>query len=304
MTGIRLPALRPLQPVYGRAEAYVATGLGSPLPLPPQRKAPPPTGYTGKQAKTPSAAQVRRWVRDRPRHNVGLRLAPGVLGLDVDAYPPKVGKRTLELAQERWGSLPATVRSSARTDGISGIYLYRVPLEVTWPSVMTEDLSHPGRTGHVELVHSGLRYVVCWPSLHPQGQRYWWWDSGGKLQDIPKVVDLPDLPQGWVQGLVDLGSQFPARMPTAGEDGTSVLAAGCAPASVEQHAAVVAGAVEGQRNDVLNKAAFTLGGDLAVNAEDAETALVEAGKKAGLPLRQARSSFRSGWSAGRNRPYR
>lgn len=298
------------------AKEYLRSGLGAPLPLPPLRKVPPPTGYTGKVGKVPTAARVGRWAREKPaRTNVALRLAPGVLGLDVDAYAPKRGGATLAVAQDRWGTLPATVRSSARSDGVSGIYLYRMPLDLVWPSVLTADLSGQGLPGHVELVHAGLRYAVCWPSLHPKGGRYWWWDDGGKLQEVPSLQDLPWLPDRWVSGLTALRLDDGRRAVTTRSSGKRHVVArrDCRDEPCPQFggasdlaalADVVRGTAIGWRNEVLNRVAFHLGGDDRSDHDQARLLLVAAAREAGLSAREAASTFDSGWAAGRNRPYR
>ncbi len=46
------------------------------------------------------------------------------------------------------------------------------------------------------------RYVVCWPSVHPDtGLTYRWLDEDGNEADIPDLEDLPDLPDTWLEKL-------------------------------------------------------------------------------------------------------
>lgn len=296
-----LSPLRPLPPIYGgAAQAYASSGLGSPVPLKPRRKAPPVKGFTGKDGKTPTQRRIDGWVRTKAQHNLALRLAPGLLGLDVDCYDGRVGAQTLALGQERWGPLPATVRSSSRHDG-SGIYLYQVPLDVMWPSVLTADLTYGGPPGNIELIHFGLRYAVCWPSIHPKGPPYLWWDEDGPLEGVPKLEDLPYLPEGWVQGLSALAR--PPVAPATSAGSPQVRTALQAP-RYGSLCELVAGTPEGQRNEVLNRAAFVLAGDLTLGQDEMREDLVAAGVKAGLSKTQATSTFDSGWAAGRKKPYR
>ena len=128
MTRIPEP-LRPEEPVFASAaRLYLEGGLGFPIPLPPRRKAPPPRGYTGAEARDVSVGQINRWSRSRRRtSNIGLRMAPGLIGVDVDAYDGKRGADTLDRLEQLDGPLPASVRSSGRSDGISGVYLFRIP---------------------------------------------------------------------------------------------------------------------------------------------------------------------------------
>jgi hypothetical protein len=54
----------------------------------------------------------------------------------------------------------------------------------------------------ISLTQTQHRYAVCWPSLHPQGGQYWWYDpKGTRLNGSPSVDDLPDLPEEWLHHL-------------------------------------------------------------------------------------------------------
>jgi len=308
------PYLRPMPGVYGRvAQDYLASGLGLPLPLPPAKKEPPPSGYTGGAGKVPTAAKVRSWVNTKHRHNVGLRLAPGVLGLDVDAYGDRVGAETIDRAQAAWGSLPDTVRSSSRRDGRSGIYLYRVPAGLSWPGQLTADLTGRGLPGNVELIQWGYRYVVCWPSEHPAGPRYRWWSPlGSMLLEIPLLQDLPDLPITWVENLCRQSTRpcAPDTDAAASPDSTEDPRAAAGKTSVASRLEIsLANAVDGvrnapeaTRNNTLNKTAFALGGDLRLSEDHVRALLVQAALEAGLDTRSANRTFTSGWTAGRKKP--
>lgn len=323
--------LRPLPGVYGGvASDYLDTALGWPIPLPEAKKHPPRTGYTGGVGKRPTPAKVRMWSAKSPRSNVALRLAPTVLGLDVDAYDGRVGGQTLALAESTWGPLPPTVRSSSRRDGRSGIYLFRVPAGLSWPSAISADLTRSGRPGNIELVHFGHRYVVSWPSEHPNGERYWWWGPDGAiLRDLPSIDQLPALPEAWVAGLVKLRQDraldsarpsSPSSRSTLATPRSSVdnelepgRAAGVvicdetlptAWRSVHSQAKLVRAAPEGKRNEALNKAAYVLGGNLGVAEQDARSTLVRAAVDSGQRTRLATRTFISGWTAGRRKPYR
>ena len=145
------------QPLYERH------GWQTVLPLPAGRKEAPPRGYTGRGAKTPTARQLATWRQRHLDGNLALHLPPGVLGIDVDAYGGKPGAETLAELEDRLGALPDTWRSSSRPDDpVSGIRFFRVPEGLEWPGGL------PG----IELIHSGHRYAVVAPSIHPEGRRY------------------------------------------------------------------------------------------------------------------------------------
>ena len=181
---------------YGDAyDAYWRGGWRGVLPLPPHRKKNPPAGYTGEGGVDPSYADVHAWATGSEANgNIALRMPRNVIGLDVDAYGDKIGALTLSLAEERWGALPPTWRSTSRDDGVSGIRFYRVPEGLAWP----------GELGSAtEIIQRHHRYAVVWPSIHPDtGATYRWIAPAGVVSaSVPDLDDLPLLPEAWVQGL-------------------------------------------------------------------------------------------------------
>lgn len=185
-------------PYRDAAPTYRAAGWAGVLPIPYGSKRLLAKGWTGHGGAWPSNADVHAWCEndapDEGGGNIALRLPPDVIGIDVDAYAGKTGRRTLEQAIAKWGELPLTWTSSARDDGISGIRLYRVPDGLRWPGQLGE---------HVELIQVGHRYLVVWPSVHPDtGGRYRWTRPDGLTSTVPPTPDdLPALPEAWVAAL-------------------------------------------------------------------------------------------------------
>jgi hypothetical protein len=181
-------------PYSDAAALYWAAGWRGLLPLPPGAKKPVPTGWTGREGLWPSWADVYAWSEDRHGANLGLRLPPHIIGIDVDAYNDKVGAQTLKDAEAEWGALPDTWRSTSRDDGTSGIRLYRIPEGLSWPGEVGAD---------IEIIRWCHRYTVAWPSVHPEGRTYRWIDPAGitRIGDVPGVDDLPDLLEAWIAGL-------------------------------------------------------------------------------------------------------
>lgn len=178
---------------------YRAAKWLSVLPLPPRAKTPPPAGYTGRDAVEPSYPDCHAWAEDNPNGNVALRLPPGVIGIDVDHYGDKDGGGTLATYEAKYGPLPHTWRTGSRTDGTSGIRLYRVPVGLRWPGVLG-----PG----IEIIQDRHRYAIVWPSIHPEtGGTYHWSRHGAKGTQhgapVPSVADLEELPAAWVDGLTN-----------------------------------------------------------------------------------------------------
>lgn len=198
------------QPVIGYANAvddYWRQGWRGVLPLRRGRKIAPPTGFTGKAGAEPSYPDVMSWAELYPDGNLCLRMPADVIGIDVDAYGAKTGADALAEAEQRWGALPATVLTTSREDGVSGIRLYRIPAGVE----LAEGIEFPELgVGDIEIVQRHHRYALAWPSIHPEGRGYWWRNSDGQIVGIPAVDELPELPAAWLEAL-----RAPARAPMA-----------------------------------------------------------------------------------------
>jgi hypothetical protein len=203
-----------------------------------------------------------------PDYNIGLRLN-GVIGIDVDNYRKggidKHGWRTLQLAEARWGELPTTWRSTARAaTGASGIYFFRVPEGYLG---LVSQLKLPDENGEIwsdiEICQFHHRYAVVWPSLHPETDtQYVWYDPAGNrvIGVIPRVDELPVLPEAWFRGLLELGRQ---EDPTLARDPVAVTPQ-LAPADdwdelVAQHHAEGVTALHGGPGSRHDNVGFVLG---------------------------------------------
>lgn len=176
-------------------DTYWRAGWRGVLPLPHKAKKNPPAGFTGSTGTDPSYPDVTTWAMDRAEQNICLRVPHSVIGIDVDAYGDKTGGTTLTMREQQWGPLPATWRSTSRDDGVSGIRLYRIPTGLKWPGEVG-----PG----IETVRWDHRYIVAWPSIHPDtGGTYRWIDPDGIVTagTVPDPDTLPMLPDEWVTGL-------------------------------------------------------------------------------------------------------
>lgn len=197
--------LNSAKPFLKTAREYLSKGW-SPMPLPEKEKFPPPTGYTGYAGKVVDSEDVMNWFADISlnRANVGLHLTDvsiegvpegyTIVGVDVDAYDGKVGEESLEWLTEQLGPLPDTWTSSSRNDGVSGIRFYLAPADLKYMGLLRKS---------VDFIQAGHRYAVVYPSLHPGGGRYGWYNPGRTPQgepdnEIPVVADLPLLPDPWV----------------------------------------------------------------------------------------------------------
>lgn len=154
-----------------------------------------PVGITGSNGRTITLGDVDLWEDSRGSDNVALRLPPTVVGIDVDCYEGKQGWETLQRLEAQRGKLPATWVSTSRNDG-SGIRLFAVPLGTRLPG-------DAGPFSGVEFIQNHHRYVMTWPSIHPDTNRtYRWYRQPAKepSRELPAVTELPPLPEGWLDG--------------------------------------------------------------------------------------------------------
>jgi len=285
------------EPVYAKGvDEYRSRGWTDAVPLPAGQKFPPPSGFTGAEAKTPTAAQIEVWKRTEPAGNLALHLPDGIVGLDVDHYGDKTGADTIAALSAAWGPLPPTWISTARPLP-SGIQIYRVEKG-------TELVGVAG--AGVEVIQRRHRYLCCWPSTNPRasGASYQWLAPGGRVAAGPPSPDeLADLPTAWVEGLsprkVVAGPVFVT---------TDGRRSGYAGAALDRAAREVASAPAGQGNGVLNGCAYSLGrlvGAGLLDRTTAEDALVHAAVlRGGETEGRARTIVRSGLGAGMANPRR
>lgn len=195
-----------LGPYATAARLYRAAGWPGVLPVGqrPGEKWPPPSKFTGAGAPDPSGPDVEAWIETHGKRNIALRMPPGVLGLDVDAYEKggklKAGAAALAELEAQHGPLPATWVSSARP-APSGIRWFRVPIEldgrpINWPGEAAKG---------IEVIQHGHRYALVWPSINPEadGAEYHWRTPGdAPYARIPQPDELAELPEAWVRGLM------------------------------------------------------------------------------------------------------
>lgn len=207
---------------------YAQAGWPCIIPVPPLDKFPPPVGYTGAAGRDTDPLQLVAFATTHADYSIALRMPDGVIGIDVDHYDKAVeqpdgstktvskrGADTLAGYEAKWGALPATWSSTARGTtegpGPSRILFFRVP-----PQRYGTKLD-----GDVEIIQRHHRYAVVAPSVHHStGTAYGWYDPAGLVSELPpKPIELPELPQGWVTGLLETATdQGPAASdPMAGQ---------------------------------------------------------------------------------------
>jgi len=223
------------------AKKYRENGWKNPIPLPAKKKGPPPKGTTGHNAPNVNGELISHWIEREPKNNIGLRLHSiefgdwkfdaqndqwqdlenktfDVIGIDIDEHPEedKTGwSQYLTLAEgykhkgkvvKGLGPLPNTWTSSARSNSKAGIRFFLAPSGLYWRGDC-------GRFGsNIDVISPAYRFAVVFPSFHPKagndgiGQYLWYApgfapDGQDFSAEIPKVKELPLLPDSWVEFL-------------------------------------------------------------------------------------------------------
>lgn len=179
-------------------QAYLDAGW-HPVPVRPDGKALCARNTTGYDGVDLTAEQLEVWAAKPTPFNIAVRMPIGVIGIDVDDYQTapgqiKVGHTTLRELADRLGELPPTFMSTRRGFGNSGIFFFRVP----------EGTKIKGTVGlDIDAVQRHHRYAAVWPSYKGGDQYNWYSPDGTVLDGPPNVSALPELPQAWIDHLVD-----------------------------------------------------------------------------------------------------
>jgi len=223
---------------------------------------------------------VERWWAKLPDANIGLRTGLSFDVLDIDG--PE-GMEALDIAS----SEAYSVIGPTCTTGGGGHHVYVAPTGVGNKAGLLPKVDWRGAGG----------YVVAPPSVHASGRCYEWLDgqSPGELSPAP----VP----GWLRRLLEpeRPSVAAARPLPVGDDRYQRYAL----AVLERVAGRVALAVNGERNDALNRAAHAVGTVLVAGGLDLVQvvgALETAGLRVGLEGSEVRATVRSGLGAGLQRP--
>ena len=212
--------------------------------------------------------------------NVGLRTGAmsGVVVIDAD---PGADLAPLDL--------PATITARTGRDGQHLYYRYTRPVG-----------NSTGKLGpHIDVRGDGGQ-VVYPGSIHPEtGRRYEWAEGLAPWQ-----VEIAELPRHILERLnrhnvaADVAHVGPT--PPRAARGERY-----AQAALEGELGALRAAPEGNRNETLNKSAFSLGqlaGAGLLDRSDVEVALESAAEAIGLPQREAAATIRSGLDSGVQHP--
>ena len=283
-------------PYETQALQYLESGLGYPIPSAyPYEKFPPLTGWTGARGAIPTWEQVEAWTRHYSDSNILLRMAPDVIGIDVDDYDGKHGAQTIHSIEDHHGEMVRTHASTARLLP-SGIYYYRLR-----PWMDTSKMRDPGE--HVEVIRFEHRYAVCPPSWHSGVRARYRWS-----EDVtPQKGDLAWLPTEWYVHLTRSCEcfeeerqqrryamrRFTNRRP--GEAGV-----GQAQADLLLACEALRHTAEGSRNNLLSSIAgrvylYDVVSNEMLSWAEATQTMGTAAINAGLPPHEAKRTLESAW---------
>lgn len=238
-----------------------------------------PVGSNWETRPSLTAAEAESWLNEGG--NIGIRTGNGLLVIDCDGDKPD--------------NLPDT--PTVQTGSGSGLHLYyRVPPGTTMRVGNTTKHIHPSTDTRGE---GGQ--VVAPGSIHADTGALYEWVPGLS----PDEIELADLPQ-WV---IDAINEPPKKKTTTSTTATTAaieIADGLNKAylskALQNGCANVANAPEGQRNETLNKEAYSLARLSELTDSDIWNALLPAAMQAGLAESESSATIKSGITAGRAKP--
>jgi Bifunctional DNA primase/polymerase, N-terminal len=248
-----------------------------------------PLTLHGLKEATTDPEQIRAWWRKWPDANVAIATgaASGVFVVDLDYDHDGLDS----LVQLEAGKPKGLVTLECATGG-GGSHLY-----FTWP-LGFEIRNSAGKLGKGIDIRGEGGYVVAPPSLHKSGQRYQWCTA------YPEPIDPPSWLLSALTQPTDLqprGSR--PRLATAfvpkGQGGRYAQKA------LQNELDILQATPQGQRNDQLNRSAFSLGqlvGAGKLSAELVIDELLNAGLAIGLAENETRNTIKSGLAKGINHP--
>ncbi|MFM9543394.1 bifunctional DNA primase/polymerase [Streptomyces turgidiscabies] len=177
------------RPYFEGVAIYARYGHDGIIPIVPGTKQPAESGCTGRYPQLSARESVQR-AHLYPAHNLALRLPANYIGIDVDAYDGRGGDKTLRRLEAKHGKLPTGPISTSRSDGVSGIRLFRTRTQ--------ERLVNSPGPG-IEIVQRHHRFVMCWPSIHPRTRAQYTWQNTAEL--VPFADEIPILPLRWEKAL-------------------------------------------------------------------------------------------------------
>ena len=173
-------------PFHTAAQDYYRAGF-LPIPLPQGKKFPPPKGVPNDVDYTEST--LENWLARDRAYNIGSIVPDGVVVFDIDGKP---GQEALNELEERLGALPPTWMSFRGQPDRYHLW-FVCPAGLRWPGKLGAGL---------DVIYRHYRYMVCPPSVHPDGGQYRWANlRNDSLRAangyLPGIDEFSDLPESW-----------------------------------------------------------------------------------------------------------
>lgn len=257
------------------AAFYVGVGFKV-FPLAAGSKLPAIKGGHGFKDATDDVAQIDAWAKAYPNANIAIATGEpsGIVVIDID--PRNGGMESVTKLAGRGLTFPSC--PEART-GNGGLHLFfALPKRLK---------SSKNRLGPGIDVKSTGGYVVAAPSVIAASDQ----GPGGTYKWVvaPSPKYLPELPSWALAMLIPRADPLPKFEPRISEEG--------AERSLEGIAKKVAGAPEGERNNVLNWGAYHAGELIAqgkIGPSKVVQRLTQAALASGLPLAEVQATVMSG----------
>jgi hypothetical protein len=231
----------------------------------------------GRNSATTDPETIKRWWRQYPKANIGIPTGPesGLVVVDLD---PRNGGSVEKLP----GNLPLTL--TAKTGGGGWHYYLVHPGDgFRFPKAL------PGCEGADLKVAGG--YVLAPPSTHVSGRRYSW-------EMPPETTLLAPCPEWLLKTAKPPEPRSAIPIPTANLES---MGSSYGRAALREELTRLAQTPPGDRNNALNRAAFSLGRLVAAGHLEEDSVvnlLATVGANAGLGEREIQATIRSGLQAG------
>ncbi|WP_327169205.1 bifunctional DNA primase/polymerase [Streptomyces subrutilus] len=231
---------------------------------------------------TTDLQQINAWWGQRPNANIGIATgeASGIFVLDVD--PDNGGFDSLTALQAEHGDLPDTFRDETGSGGLHFFW--------NWPGFNPRNSA--GKLGAGLDIRAEGGQVVAPPSVSVKGP----YSRGG----APEPVDAPE----WLLALLRPAPPRPTPAP-----GAFVAPVGNQDAytqkAVQAECDAIVHAADGEQNDTINRAAFSVGtlvGAGALPEGEARETLLSAARAGHHPEGRALATITSGLRAGMAQP--
>ena len=163
--------------------------LGDPIPIPKNKKGPPPEGTTGRAGvhEIPDPEKVQRHVD--AGGNWALVLHFDFIVIDVDSHRNDAAGRVAKQMLKDY-NFPKTLHVSSRFEDypISGHYWFRVPEDHDWEEVDLRGVVSNHGIAWGEVRHHYLSYVMMPGSKNPDSEStYEYRNKPPNLDDIPEI---------------------------------------------------------------------------------------------------------------------